>query len=215
MVPGGHGGLAPLTPTTPSRPVTRGHGLLEGFLARRRTARANALIPEAARAGRVLDIGCGTYPLFLLNTRFAERYGLDREVPDGLHQPGLFLRPHDVAVSERLPFEDRFFDVVTMLAVFEHLDRPVLTRLLSEVLRVLKPGGVFVMTTPAGWTDQLLRTMGRVGLVSHEEVDEHRGTYSHAQIVEVAKGAGFDPGLMRYGTFEAGLNLWVTAGRAP
>jgi SAM-dependent methyltransferase len=213
VVPGGHGRLAPVGLST-ARTVTRGHGLLEGFLARQRTRKANALIPEPARSGRVLDIGCGTYPLFLLNTRFAERYGLDRAVPADLHEPGLSLRAHDIALAERLPFDGGYFDAVTMLAVFEHLDRPVLTRLLSEILRVLKPGGVFVMTTPAGWTDRLLKVMGAVGLVSHEEVDEHRGTYSHSQIVEIAKGAGFDEGLMRYGSFEAGLNLWLTARRA-
>ncbi|HZQ50263.1 MAG TPA: class I SAM-dependent methyltransferase [Candidatus Dormibacteraeota bacterium] len=214
MVPGGHGGLAPLTPA-PGRSVTRGHGLLEGFLARQRTRRANALIPEQSRGGRLLDIGCGTYPLFLLNTRFAERYGLDREVPSDLIEPGLVLRSHDVAVSDHLPFDSEYFDVVTMLAVFEHLDRPVLTRLLGDILRVLKPGGMFVMTTPAGWTDRLLKAMGRFGLVSREEVDEHRGTYSHAQIVAVAESAGFDRALIRYGSFEAGLNLWLTARRTP
>src|SRR2546423_15607544 len=76
-------------PLSSARTVTRGHGLLEGFLARQRVRRANSLIPESARAGRVLDIGCGTYPLFLLSTAFHERYGLDRSVPADLREPGL------------------------------------------------------------------------------------------------------------------------------
>jgi len=55
--------------------VTRGNGLLEGCLARRRCARADALIPDELRAGRILDIGCGRYPLFLRTTAFREKVG--------------------------------------------------------------------------------------------------------------------------------------------
>jgi SAM-dependent methyltransferase len=198
---------------TTARTVTRGHGLLEGFLARQRARQANALIPKQARSGRLLDIGCGAYPLFLLNTRFTERYGVDRGVPGDLIEPGLTLQAHDLENTARLPFDGAFFDVVTMLAVFEHLDRSVLSTLLREVLRVLKPGGLFVMTTPAGWTERLLKTMGRVGLVSEEEVGEHRGAYTHPEIAAIVAEAGFDRSLMRYGSFEAGLNLWFTAGR--
>ena len=58
--------------------VTRGHGLLEGFLARRRAGRANRLIRPELRGGRILDIACGSYPLFLSRCTFAERVGIDQ-----------------------------------------------------------------------------------------------------------------------------------------
>jgi SAM-dependent methyltransferase len=47
--------------------------------------------------------------------------------------------------AERLPFRDQSFDVVVMSEVIEHLLRP--DRAVWEVARVLRPGGVFVMTT--------------------------------------------------------------------
>lgn len=50
--------------------VTRGHGVLEPLLAKLRAKKANALIPEPARAGRILDVGCGSFPFFLSGTRF-------------------------------------------------------------------------------------------------------------------------------------------------
>jgi SAM-dependent methyltransferase len=195
------------------RSVTRGHGLLEGFLAGRRVHQAHKLIPDGARSGRILDIGCGSYPTFLLNSGFAERYGLDRVAPSDLHEPGLTILNRDVADAAGLPFENAFFDVVTMLAVFEHLERDVLTRLLREIHRVLRPGGVYVMTTPAHWTDPILNTMARLGLVSREEVEEHEQTYSHDQTVSMMTDAGFDAAAVRYGTFEVGMNLWLRAER--
>jgi len=196
--------------TTHTRSVTRGHGFLEEFLARQRCRKANSLIPERARTGRLLDVGSGSYPLFLLNTRFAERYGLDRVVPGDFSAEGITLLHHDIE-SEPLPFEDGFFDVVTMLAVFEHLDPPVLNSTLKEIRRTLRPGGSYIMTTPAHWTGGILRVMGRLRLVSQVEIGEHQDTYSHGQIAKFLADAGFEPALTRYGSFEGGLNLWAVA----
>ena len=60
--------------------MTRGYGLLEGFLAQQRSRVADALIPASLRTGRLLDIGCGAYPLFLAQTSFARKFGLDKQV---------------------------------------------------------------------------------------------------------------------------------------
>ena len=188
--------------------------MLEAFLARRRVGQARRLIPENARTGRILDIGCGSYPLFLLHSGFAERYGLDRVKRAHLDVAGLTILEHDVAASSSLPFEDAFFAAVTMLAVFEHLEPAVLAKLLCEIHRVLRPGGVYVMTTPAFWTDPILRSMAVLGLVSREEVEEHTAVYSLEQTMSMLTGAGFDAALIRRGTFEAGLNQWIRAQRS-
>ena len=49
------------------------------------------------------------------------------------------------ADGERMPFADEVADVVVMSEVIEHLLRP--EQAVWEVARVLKPGGVFLMTT--------------------------------------------------------------------
>jgi SAM-dependent methyltransferase len=196
------------------RRVTRGHGVLEGFLARWRGRQAKRLIPSSVKRNRILDVGCGSYPLFLLGTPFTERYGLDRDVPAGIaDEQNLHLIAHDVEHKRVLPFEARFFDAVTMLAVFEHLDEPVLIDLLREIRRVLVPGGVFVMTTPADWTAGILSRMATLSLVSSEEVGEHKSQYSPAQIRELLTRAGFDAQRIDLGSFEAGMNLWARATR--
>ncbi len=138
--------------------VTRGKGLLEGILSRRRSARANRLIPSAARSGAVLDIGCGTFPFFLLNTAFARRHGIDQVRPDAWSSlvPELSLVTFDAETGGALPYRNQAFDVVTMLAVVEHIEEARLDFVLSEALRVLTPGGTLVITTPPPWTDRLL-----------------------------------------------------------
>lgn len=196
------------------RRVTRGHGLLEGFLAQKRADQANALIPEELRAGRILDIGCGSYPAFLTATRFNERYGLDRVPLADLRAAGINLVEHDIADGSALPFEDAFFDVVIMLAVFEHLEDATLRRVLKEIRRILRPGGLYVMTTPVKWTERILKVMSQVRLVSHEEIGEHKAQYSSGEIVSLLLETGYDRSRIRQGTFELGMNLWAVAQKA-
>jgi SAM-dependent methyltransferase len=193
--------------------ATRGHGLLEGRLARRRVRQAKRLIPRSHARGRVLDIGCGSYPLFLAGTDFAEKYGLDRvpiAPPEGVAGK-LTLLAHDVHEGRPLPFEPGFFDVVTMLAVFEHIEPRPLAGLLAEVRRVLRPGGLYVMTTPAHWTGPLLALLTRLSMVSGDEIEEHQGSYGRREIRAALEAAGFQPAAIRAGFFEAGMNNWATA----
>jgi SAM-dependent methyltransferase len=195
--------------------VTRGAGLLEGVLARQRMRLADRLIPASHRPGRVLDVGCGNYPLFLKNTRFREKFGVDRlpYAPEWCSPDlrGIHLVSHDVEERGELPFASDFFEAVTMLAVLEHLDPGKVVRITGEVHRVLARGGIFVMTTPARWTDKLLRIMAGMRLVSREEIDEHKDVYDHPRIVEILRSAGFPEGSMRFGYFEIYANLWVAA----
>jgi SAM-dependent methyltransferase len=202
-----------VTSEASERRVTRGHGLLEEYLARRRAHQANSLIPEGARSGRILDVGCGSYPTFLFNTKFAERYGVDRVAISRVSDAGLTLVEHDIADGSGLPFEDSFFEVVTMLAVFEHLETSALRRLLGEIHRVLRPDGLYVLTTPVRWTEGLLKSMSRLGLVSREEVNEHKAQYSAPEVVELLIEGGFARSNIRHGTFELGMNHWAAAQR--
>src|ERR1700693_537150 len=149
---------------------TRGHGALEGYLARRRARKANQLIPSESRSGRLLDIGCGSYPYFLATTRFAEKWGVDQvfeaEARLQLGTEHVNLLPFDAQHDATLQFPDNHFSIATMLAVFEHIAMDRLVLLLSEIRRVLKPGGLYIATTPAHWTGGLLKALATTHLVS-------------------------------------------------
>lgn len=62
----------------------------------------------------------------------------DRSPPD--------LHAFAAAIGEALPFPDNTFDLVTMNQVLEHVQD--IQRVLEEALRVLKPNGVLLFSTP-------------------------------------------------------------------
>lgn len=193
--------------------VTRGHGSLEGYLAKRRASIANSLIQPDDRRGRILDVGCGSYPYFLAFTRFKERFGVDRVVDENKSKgnvPGVQLFQFDVDQQDTLPFPDQHFQVVTMLAVFEHIAKNRLTILLNDVRRTLKPGGMLIMTTPTGWTGPILSTLTRLGLVSEIEIGEHKDSYSKKMVMAVLAETKFKTDVIAHSYFELYMNQWVT-----
>ena len=171
----------------------------------------------ADRSGALLDVGCGTFPYFLTQVRFARRVGLDRHVADEAPKhpqypseaAGLELHNFDIDHAERLPFDDATFDVVTMLAVFEHIRPERMPILLSEIERVLKPGGRVILTTPSWWTERILTAMAELRLVSAEEIDEHQPHYSPKTIRAAFENSNFRGKPVKIGTFELGMNTWA------
>ncbi len=184
--------------------VTRGSGLFEGFLAKKRAAKANSLLKQSKKE-KILDIGCGSYPYFLMNTNFKERFGVDPSINSAVK--GINLQKLDVS-KQKLPFKDNFFNAVTMLAVFEHLDNKKIPFVLKEINRVLKKDGMLVMTTPAPWSDIILKNMARLSLVSKEEIHEHKHNLNAPIIRNYVAEGGFRK--IDNGYFELGLNMWFT-----
>jgi SAM-dependent methyltransferase len=197
---------------TPSK-FTRGKGLLEPFLATMRTRRANRLIPAKLRNGRILDIGCGSFPYFLAHTAFQEKFAVDQLAMHEQTASQLRIQFHNLNLNQKpkLPFETDFFDVVTLLAVVEHLNPDSMAVLFGETNRVLRPGGMVIMTTPAAWSDGLLKLMARLSLVSPEEIHEHAFAYTLPLIGWHFGQAGFGMDKVRFGYFELMLNMWATA----
>ncbi len=192
---------------------TRGTGLLEPLLARWRARRANDLIPPNLRSGRILDIGCGSYPYFLAHTAFEHKFAIEQIPPSPKLASELKVEYHRLDLNERpsLPFKRGFFSAVTLLAVVEHLNPDRTAVLFGEIYRVLKPGGRVILTTPAAWSDGLLHWMARLNLVSREEIQEHAYAYTLPLIGWYFGQAGFAMGSIDFGYFEFRLNMWATA----
>jgi SAM-dependent methyltransferase len=109
---------------------------------------------------RVLDVGCGRGGVMELFWREAALpVGLDPDLrslrehrthsplPEGEGVGGRVpAMPLTCAFAERLPFPSSTFDLALAVWMLEHVPEP--QRTLTEIARVLKPGGVFLFLTP-------------------------------------------------------------------
>jgi ubiquinone/menaquinone biosynthesis C-methylase UbiE len=197
------------------RASTRGNGLLERSLARLRARKARSLISSDLANGRILDLGCGHYPLFLESVSFRQKVAIDLEPGIEANKSSVQVIKFDLSSSASLPFRSQSFAAVTMLAVFEHLAEKSVRALLDEIYRILDPGGVFIMTTPASWTDGILTSMARLGLVSRTEILDHKKTYSSSEIYSLIDTSEFAFGKVLHGRFEMGANLWFACRKQP
>lgn len=98
------------------------------------------------RGWRLLETGCGRGEFL----RGFQEVGLEVVGVDMCHSSREFARDLDIQISiigqEPLPFEDASVDVIFSKSLVEHLANPEI--LMSEVDRLLKPGGLVITMTP-------------------------------------------------------------------
>jgi len=93
-----------------------------------------------------LDIGAGHGQLIaLVQKEFSVQPRVCDYTTELLRLPGIKVDVADLN-HEPLPYADATFDLVTCTEVIEHLEHYRFT--LREIYRVLKPGGILVVTTP-------------------------------------------------------------------
>lgn len=135
-----------------------------------------------------LDVGCAAgRQVFRLAPHVKQAHGVDI-AQSFVDAANVYKADHSVsnahfvaAPSEKLPFPDSTFDVVSCLEVLEHVfDKDVA---LKELLRVLKPGGRLILSTPNLNSDgtlwgRFMRSIGKrtftpMTVFSLEELADH------------------------------------------
>ncbi len=110
-----------------------------------------------------------------------------------------------------MPFADASFDVVTLLAVLEHLAEP--RRMVEEIARVLRPGGQVVLTVPSHAAKPVLEFLAyRLHVVSEAEIRDHKRYYGAADLRALLQGTGLAIDRHRY--FQLGMNNFLVATRS-
>jgi SAM-dependent methyltransferase len=142
--------------------------------------RIEAILPHLPRQGRALDAGCGD-----LETR--ERIAEARpDLEVFCCDLGRLSGPRAVRADvQALPFAERSFDAVLLLAVIEHV--PSHQAALSDARRVLRPGGVLLVTTPNPVYGLPMALAGRIGLKYREGYDHGA---SLGRLARMARAAG-------------------------
>lgn len=211
------------------------HSYLVGML-----AFASRLPDRVLKPGqRILDVGSGHARLLIaLQKAFGiEGYGVDKYAYAGLDAPNVLtdatrtlwalhdrlnlriLSPFDIE-KESLPYPDGFFDAVTSQQAVEHFhDTP--KPVFDDVLRVLKPGGAFLIDTPnhAAIHYHFAMLRGRTvhwdleGYYNHHFSRGVRGTYlghwrefTVDELAQMLRWAGFDIELAETAMYAPGLD---------
>lgn len=154
--------------------------LLEPLL---RWFRFRKVISHVPHGVRLLDVGCGRTAAFLqaVSPRIDYGVGVDFKVKEMQLNN---IQTVQLKLAEELPFADSSFDVVTLLAVLEHIEheKPIL----KEIRRVLKPGGKLILTVPSVWSQPILEFLSyRLKIVDEAEIRDHKRYYNRDRLKQV------------------------------
>ena len=70
---------------------------------------------------------------------------------------------------------DKDFDVVTILAVFEHLSSEQKKTIVYDIHSVLTQDGLVLLTVPSPFVDIILFVLLKLRLIDGMDVDQHHG----------------------------------------
>lgn len=154
---------------------------------------------SGGRCERLLEIGFGEGPLteiLLPATReywgvepvpatcrkTAERLGLD-------DQRAVCCRAEDLGEDGPFAHLAGYFDLVVMVSVFEHLSRP--RQVLQHCLRLLKPGGYLLISTPDSTFFRQLRLLRRLARME-PWTHFHVSFFNEANLERAFRDLGFE-----------------------
>lgn len=178
--------------------------LLEPMLRKIRISKIRKYIPKNCI---LCDIGCGFNANFLLDISdyISEGFGFDKKI-DNRRIDNIYIR--NAEITDNILLEDEFVDCVTLLAVLEHLDNA--TKVLAECYRILKFGGIMILTTPSPFSKPILEFLSfKLKIISPISIADHKHYYSKKELVKILKDMGFKK--IETHSFEFGLNNLAVA----
>ena len=156
--------------------------ILEPVLSRLRIFKVKRYIKRISNP-TILDIGCGQNYLLLndLKNRIDKGYGIDKCVTSKSFQNITLMNNN---IENGIPLHNNAVDVITILAVLEHMNNPLF--ILSEIGRILKPGGVLLLTVPSIWSKPLLEFLAfKLGIVDPVQIKDHKTYYNYKLLAEL------------------------------
>jgi len=159
---------------------------------------------ERLNAGKILDVatGAGNFLKFLTDTAmtFTEAIGIDFK--EGAAAPFNETFKDDPRVrfqvmqAEKMDYPDAAFDTVCISNSLHHLEEPELV--LREMLRVVRPGGTFIISEMYRDGDQTPSQQTHIQLhhwwadIDSTQGIIHKKTYTRQELIDFAQNLGLE-----------------------
>ena len=180
--------------------------ILEKFLQK---LRFQKVIPFVKNRDRVLDLGCGYKGALLkkISPKIEDGLGVDISVTNKKIANNITLVSNK---KGNIYIPQNHFDLAISLAVIEHLNNPL--DLVKKVYKSLKKGGTLLITTPSPTAKPILEFLAyKVGVISKQEIKDHKKYYNKEKIRILLKNAGFNMRGIKIEYFLLGLNTLAIA----
>jgi 2-polyprenyl-3-methyl-5-hydroxy-6-metoxy-1,4-benzoquinol methylase len=172
-----------------ARSLGRAHGRIHQTAA--------AMLAARGAGGVLLDAGCGSGDLWrAVSGRFTACTGVD-----ALRYPGLPDAVRFIAANldGALPLDDASVDTAAAIEVVEHLENP--RAFMRELVRVTKPGGWIVVTTPnqlSALSLLCLMTKGAFSAFQDGDYPAHRTALLEIDLRRIAGECGLEQVAVEY-----------------
>lgn len=163
-------------------------------------------IPE--KGEKILDVGCGSGVFASRMTELgAETTAIDSNA-DAINYGGeVFARPgleFRLGLLDEMDFAESSYDAAVCLEVAEHIYEGQVDKMLSDLRRILRPGGRLLMTTPnyRGLWPLVEWASDRAGKTGKMHMEQHINFYHRARLRRALRDAGFEVERLRtFSTF--------------
>jgi len=161
--------------------------LLDNLFQKMRIQRIKKYIKSGAI---VCDFGCGFEGVMLhsIKDRIDSGVGLDLRINPEYSDNRITLKEADL--NNELDLEDDHFDIVLSLANIEHLENP--EQIMKEIHRILKPGGILLLTAPSIYGKPVLEFLAyKLHVINEQSIRDHKTYFDKKTINDLCKKIGF------------------------
>jgi 2-polyprenyl-3-methyl-5-hydroxy-6-metoxy-1,4-benzoquinol methylase len=170
--------------------------VIDRFIQRLRIKQVEPFIKPS---DKVLDIGTADGALFSVLSYLKNGTGIDPQAERRPLKNATLIRgffPHALPDNQQ-------FDVITMLAVLEHIPLESQRQMARDCFSRLGPSGRLIITVPSPRVDDILKVMKAARLIHGMSLEQHYG-YDITQTPDLFCSAGFK--LLKASKFQFGLN---------